>query len=259
MCFGSDAPTPPDPTAVANAQSAANIKTAQAQQQMGMTGQVTPTGSVQYVQDPTSPSGFRAVTTLSPEEQALLQQGQDLQAQYGGVAGAQLGRASDTMATPFDLNAARGTQISDIQKTFLDPQWDQRQEQLQAQLLNQGIRPGSQAYQDAMTNFNNQRSGSYDQMFLDAYNTANNAALQNRNIPIQDLQALGGGAMPMGTQPVQPANVPQPGVAPTDVEGPVEQQYQAQLASYNADMGGLFGLGSSLLGGWAKSGFVLPA
>lgn len=253
--MGKSAPKAPDPAKVAAAQSAANIATAQEQARLAMTGQVTPFGSVQYVTDPNSPSGFRAVSTLSPEQQALLQQGQDLQAQYGGVAGEQLGRAGDVMATPFDLTAARGREISDVQQTFLDPQWQQREEALQADLLNRGIRPGSEQYENMMRDFSDQRQSGYDRMFLDAWQLGNNAALTERNIPIADLQALGGGGTPQGVQPIGGVNTPSPGVAPTDVAGPIYQNYQSQMNAHNSSMGGLFGLGASALGGWAQAGF----
>lgn len=253
--MGKDAPETPDPAEVARAQSEANIKTAQEQARLAMTGQMTPYGSVQYVKDPTSPSGFRAITELSPEQQALLGQGQDLQAQYGGIAGEQLGRVGDTFATPFDLSAARGTEISDIQRTFLDPQWDQQKRSLEADLLNRGIRPGSEQYENMMRQFGQQQDDAYNKMFLDAWQMANSAALTERNIPLTDLAALGIGGQPGGVQPVGGAATPTPGVAPTDVAGPMYQSYNAELAAHNNQMGGLFGLGSNLLGGWAQSGF----
>ena len=52
-----DAPKAPDPYKVADAQLQTNIGSAKAQQQLAMNGQVTPYGSVNYVLDPTSPSG----------------------------------------------------------------------------------------------------------------------------------------------------------------------------------------------------------
>jgi len=269
------APAPVDPVALANAQAAANVKTAQEQARLAketaaeqarlaMTGQVTPYGSLQYVEDPTSPSGYRAITQLTPEQQALLGQGQDLQAQYGNLAGTQLGRVEDVMSTPFDLNAARASEITDIQQRFLTPQWDQRKEDMEADLLNRGIRPGSEAYENMTRQFSQSRDDSYDKMFLDAWQMANQAALTERNLPISDLNALGIGAFPQGVQAPGFTNTPTPGVqapgvAPTDLITPTMQAYTSQLNAYNSQqnstMGGLFGLGSSLLGGWAQAGF----
>lgn len=47
------------------------------------------------------------------------------------------------------------------QSQYLDPQFSQGQEQLQNQLANQGITQGSQAYNNAMLNFNNQKQQAY--------------------------------------------------------------------------------------------------
>lgn len=253
--MGKDAPSPPNPYEVAEAQKTANIETAREQARLAMTGQDTPRGTLRYVRDPSSPSGFRAITELSPEEQALFGMGQDLQAQYGGIAGEQLGRVGDVMADPFDISAARGTEISDIQRTFLDPMWDARSEELRTALLNRGIRPGSEEYEREMLQFNNQRSGAYNSMFLDAWTKANAAALAERNQPMSELSALRTGYMPGATAMPQWATSPTPGVAPTDVAGPVMQAYQAELNAHNNQMGGLFGLGQAAMGGWARAGF----
>lgn len=259
--MGKDAPKPPDPAKVAAAQTESNIATAREQARLGMTGQDTPWGTISYVTDPSSPSGYRAVTNLSPEQQALLQQSEDLTAQFGGVQGQRLDIGGDMLSRiggmgEFDLNAARGTEISDIQHTFLDPQWQQREEALKTDLLNRGIRPGSPAYETAMRQFTQQREGAYDQMFLDSYQTANNAALQERQLPFAELAAILGGATPT-PQPGQfgTAATPTPGVAPTDVIGPTYQGYNAQVSQANQAMGGLYGLGSAALGGWASAGF----
>lgn len=261
--MGKDAPEAPDPYAVAQAQSKSNKETAQEQARLAMTGQVNPFGSISYVRDPSSPSGYRQVTELSPEQQALLQQSQDLTAQYGGNTAQQFGLVSDalnragtSLSQPFDLNAARGTEISDMQKTFLDPQWDQRSEALRTQLLNRGIRDGSQEYDTAMRQFGQQRDDAYSKMYLDAYQLGNNTALTQRNLPLSDLQALWGGQQPTPNPTAPSAPTPTPGVAATDVAGPVMQGYQTAMNSYNNNMGGLFGLGSAALGGWAKSGFA---
>jgi hypothetical protein len=250
--FKPSAPKPPDPYKVADAQSQSNIKTAQEQARLAMTGQVTPMGSLSYVADPTSPSGYRAVTELSPEQQALFGQGQDLQAQYGAITGEQLGRVGDRLADPFDMAAGRATEITDIQRTFLDPQWASREQALQTELMNRGIRPGSEQYETAMRQFGQQRGDAYNQMFLSAYDTANRSALTERGLPLQELASLRGG---MAASPGMPETVktPTPGVAPTDITGPTYQSYNAQLQQHNAMMGGLFNMGSAALGGWASS------
>ena len=45
----------------------------------------------------------------------------------------------------------------------LDPQFEQRNEQLEAKLRNQGLRPGDEAYDTAMENFGRERTDAYQQ------------------------------------------------------------------------------------------------
>jgi len=253
--FGKDAPEAPDPYAVGAAQSKTNIDTAREQARLAMTGQSTPWGSVQYMKDPTSPSGYRAVTNLSPEQQALLGQQQDLQALFGDVKGQQFGRVSDTIADPFDMSAGRATEISDIHRTFLDPMWNQKSEELDATLMARGIRPGSEAYEREKAMFSDQRASAYDRMFLDAYGTANNAALTERNMPLQDWAMISGAQGQPTVGMPQTVGTPTPGVAPTDLTSGVYQSYGIQQGANNAAMSGLYGLGSAALSGWASAGF----
>lgn len=250
--MGKSAPKTPDPYKVAEAQTKSNIETAQAQQKLGMTGQETPWGSIQYVADPNSPSGYRAVTEMSEGQQGLFDQNQALQGQLGDIRSQQLGQLGGLMGTPFDMDAARGRELSDINRTFLDPQWSQRDESFEASLLNRGIRPGSAQYEQMMRQHGQQRNDAYNQMYLGAYNTANNAALQERQRPFQEFAALSGAATPQ-QQSVNPANAPSPGVAPTDLTSGVWNAYNQQMNQANQAMGGLYGIGSSLAGGWAGS------
>lgn len=236
------APKSPDPMKVAAAQTKSNIDTATAQQKLGMTGQQTDLGSVQYVTDPSSPSGYKAVSSLSPEEKALLTQQQGTRATLGT-------NIDNTVSTPFSLDASRGTKISDIQKTFLDPQWQQQASSLENQLLNKGIRPGSEQYDNAMRQFGQQKDDAYNKMFLDAFSTANNAALTERNLPISDYTALN------GLKPATPApvNTPTPGVSTTPVGQYMYDSSKQNQANAQGQMTGLYGLAGTLGGAYASS------
>ena len=253
--FKPDKPDKPDPYKLTQQQSAMNLDTAKNQQKLAMTGQDTATGSLNYVADPNSPSGYRAVTSLTADQQGLLDQSENIQGQIGDVLSDQVGRVGDLGA--FDLNAARGTEISDIQRTFLDPQWDSKTSALEADLTNRGIRIGSPAYAEAMKQHSDQRSGAYNRMFLDSYKTANDAALTERNLPLSDLAAFRGTQAPQVGNP-NFVSTPAPGVAPTDLTSTVMQGYNADMGSYNAALGGLYGIGGAALGGWASKGFPFP-
>ncbi|GLQ53753.1 tail fiber domain-containing protein [Devosia nitrariae] len=76
-------------------------------------------------------------------------------------------------------------------------------------------------------------------------------AMALRNQPINELSALMSGAQ---VSMPQFQSTPQTGVAGVDYTGLVNQKYQADLANSQAMMGGLFGLGGSLLGAAGQAG-----
>lgn len=151
--------------------------------------------------------------------------------------------------TPFDLSKATNDKVTGFQNEFLNPQWDRNQQNLEAQNIAKGIRPGSEAYTLANRDFSDQRQRAYDQSYLDTYKTATANALTERNQPINEITAL-----MSGSQVSNPAfqNTPSPGVAPTDVIGAQQQAlnqgnvgYQGALSQNQALMSGLFGLGGA--------------
>lgn len=259
------APAAPDPVATANAQSAANVKSATNQYELGATNQITPQGTSSYKQIGTWDDGtprFEQSTTLNPGEQSIYDTGVQTRQNLGDIGSSQSAKIGALLNTPFDVNANRDTKIADIQKTFLDPQWKEAEDAQRTQLFNSGIRPGSEAYDHAMRDFSTNKQRGYDTAYLDSYNAGNTAALTERNQPINEISALLSGSqvsMPNFT------GTPSPGVAPTDVIGAQGQSlaqqnvgYQGQLATNMGINSGLFGLGSAALGGWGRSGFALP-
>lgn len=246
----------PDPYEVARQQAQMNLETAQATQRMGMTSQDTAYGSVRYVADPTAPSGYRVVTSLSPEQQKLLEQSQGIQGQYGDLTQQQVARVAEAMGKSFSLDAARGAKLSDINRTMMDPQWQQQQQGMEADLLNRGIRPGSEAYTNAMRQFGQQKSDAYNRMYLDSYNTANNAALTERNLPMSDLASLGGMAAPQQMHSIDSVNAPTATVANTDLSSNVYKSAEMNAQAQKDAMGGAFGAASTI-GGWAMKALPL--
>ena len=83
------------------------------------------------------------------------------------------GNNADKIATSLGLNPTLLTQgttdaLYQANKQYLDPQFAQAQSKLESQLANQGITRGSEAYNNAMLNFNNQKQ----QAYTDARNQA---------------------------------------------------------------------------------------
>lgn len=266
-----DSPKPapaPDPVATANAQAAANVKSATNQYELGATNQVTPQGTLNYKQIGNWEDGtprFEATTSLTPGEQGIYDTGVKTRQNLGDIGATQSAKIGQLLNTPFDLRTMTDTKIGDIQKKFLDPQWQEAADAHKTMLFNSGIRPGSDAYTRDMRDFETNKQRAYDQSYLDAYDKAERSALTERNQPINEISAL-----LSGSQVSQPnyVNTPTPGVAPTDYLGAVNQSLAQSNVGFNAAnqrytgmMNGLFGLGKTAAGsvtygpgGWGLGG-----
>jgi hypothetical protein len=108
------APTPPNPTATAAAQTGTNVSTAIANSYLGNTNQVTPQGSLNFTTgdnftytDPTTGQTFSiprwtATQTLTPQGQQTLEQQQQAQGNLAGIANQQSGAIQNLLGTPFN-------------------------------------------------------------------------------------------------------------------------------------------------------------
>lgn len=287
------APLPPDPVATAAAQAGANRDTAVTQGLLNMTDQVGPDGSLTYskIGDETltdSLTGktytvprYRATTALSESgarvqginnqtEENIATIGRDQSARIGSILGTPINFDSLGAAPlPTDFSADR-QKVEDALMERLNPQISRDRSALEARLVNQGLRPGSQAYNDAASemgrNANDARlgailnAGTEQSRLFGLASTARQQGIQelltSRNQPINEISALMSGSQVSLPQFV---NTPQTQLAGTDYQGAVYQSYQGQMdaykqkvASQNAMMGGLFGLAGSLGGAAIK-------
>jgi hypothetical protein len=254
-----NAPKPPDPVKTAQAQADMNTQTATTQFQLGATNQQTPYGSLTYNQIGTWDDGtprFEATTAFSPEQQQLYDQLVSSQSQFGNIAGNLLGNVSQSLSTPWDANAGAATHITDMQRTFMDPEWESREQGLTAQLAARGLTPGGEAWDERMGDLFDARGDAYNQMYLDSYRTAMDASLRERTQPLTELTS-----MLSLTQPQIGSfqTTPQPGVAPVDYSGLVQSNYAAENANHQAMMAGLFSIPTAIAGGWARGGMPMPS
>ncbi len=257
-------PTPapaPDPNALAASQSAANTKAATTQQQLNMIDQYAPQGSLKYEQTGTWADGtpkYSATQAYSPDQQKLYDLSNQTEATLGQIGVDQSKRIQDHLSTPYQGAAATDNKIAQMQRGFLDPQWDRQEEKIRTQLINSGVRPGTEAYTRQMGDLSQNRQSAYDQMYLDAYKTAEGSALQERNQPLNEISAL-----LSNSQVSNPAyqNTPTAGVAPVDLTGmnqlALNQSNLGTQMKQQQNMGlmsGLFSLGGTAMkgamGGW---------
>ncbi len=167
MSKGNDPPPAPDPNVVAKAQTGTNIDTAVANKQLNLPNQSNPfwTSTGQQNGGYTDPTTGKFVPSYT-QDFSLSPLGNTL-----------LGQVGSTITKPLDFSGANNDYInagpqaldertSDAyykkQAGFLDPDWTQKQRDIQDQLSRQGIPIGSEAYNSAMTNFNNSRTQAYD-------------------------------------------------------------------------------------------------
>jgi hypothetical protein len=258
----SSAPPPPDPKQTAQQQAQINRETAITQYGLSAANQITPQGSLTYDQIGTWADGtprYQSTVSLSPEQQKLYELNTQTEQNLGQIGVDQTRKVAGILSTPFDVNTAANTQQADMARSLLDPIWQQRQKATEAQLINRGIQPGTDAYNNMIRDFNDERDRAYTSAALAGRGQAVTEALANRNQPLNEISALTG-----GSQVSMPSfgSTPQPTVAPVDYTGLVNNQYQGQVAAYNADQqrkGALYGAIGSIagagLGGWAMGGF----
>ena len=246
----------------ASAQTASNRDTAITQQLLNMTNQVTPWGRSTYSQSgvatyigadgkPVKTPTFTNTQTLSPNQQIINTQNETADINQNNIALGQIDRIGGVLNTPFKYDTGDHEQWAGDLYGKLNNDTNQRNMGLMEQkLANQGLQPGSAAYDDAMRNLTYGQEKARNDFMLGAYDTGMNTALTTRNQPLNEVNAL-----MSGSQVQQPSyiNTPQTGVNGTDVAGLINSNYQNQSNQYQSKMGGLFGLGSAALGGWAAS------
>lgn len=305
------APTPPNPTTTAQTQQGFNTQAAETQQGLNMVSQSTPTGSLQYsvtgVDPITGAPTYGASTSLSPAEQALLQQQQGTQAGAGmvtrallpdvlnsagagnittgnilgaGATGADLlGSAANFYSTPPNLDPSTMTNTTlGMEEQYLNPWFNQQRGDLTATLANQGIAPGSEAYKQATAGLDEAQGGTIAKTFTSAEPLAFNQAVTSYGLPLATTGALGEsllgtetsalptfmqggqGALPWlagyaAPQMPQFQQTPTVQEQPANYQGLTEQNYQQQMAQYQAMLSGLFGLA----GNAARAGATVAA
>ena len=186
------APTPPDPVAVAQAQGAANLEAATRSQILNMVDQHTPWGSMTYHAERPD-GGYILRQTLDPWSQHILQQERNLDIGMNDMAMRALQRSDATLSTPMndwgiqqagrmDPNLAvpyygapsvRGSpevqrlgvesvqpqntqHIANLMMQRANPQFQAQREGIRTNLINAGVREGTEAWNRAMDDYNRQ-------------------------------------------------------------------------------------------------------
>ncbi len=252
------APSQPDYTQAANAQGAQNIEAARLTGKMSNPNINTPYGSQQVTWNGDQPTVDQ---TLSPAYQGLFNMQTQNQQGLGNLAGQGIQNAGQVLGSQFNPNLPQapinpGTTASQAMLSRIEPQIAQSHEMNAAQLANQGIMQGSEAYNNAMRTQGQQENDlrlqagaagiPYDMQ-------ARQQALQEqtglRELPLNEISALMSGSQVQAPQfqQFQGSQVtPSPTFAGAQAQGQATNNvFNQQMGAYNNMMGGLFGLGGA--------------
>lgn len=283
------APAPPDYAGAAKEQGAANVETARLQGRINNPNISGPLGAQTVTWDGDQPT---VTQTLTPDAQATLEAQQQVSKELANLGVQGIGTAQDVLSTKFDPNLPdiqTGLDLSNVAKmpvnagttgqeaimSRLAPQLERSDAALRQRLINQGLVPGGEAYENAMISQNQQKNDLLLQAAAQGINldtAANlqgfNQALQGgqfgnvaaqqklqqelalRNQPLNEITGLMGGSqiqMPQ-FQGYQGSNIaPAPIFGATQAAGQAAMdQYGIQQAAVNAQNQGLYNLGGSL-------------
>lgn len=293
------APAAPDYAGAAVAQGAANLESARATAKLSNPNVYTPYGSqlVSYNGDiPT------VTQTLTPTAQKTLEAQQAVDLSLSNLAQKGTGIASNVLDKPFSFNGPAvqtSLDLSNVAKmpvnagmtgqeaimARLEPSLAKQRTSTETQLINQGLRPNTEAYNNAIQLLGQQENDARQQAALQGLNldiganaqgynqalqsgqfgnTAQQQALaqaiQQRQMPLNEINALTSSSQIQNPQfgAYAGANVaPAPIANATAQQGAYNQNaYNQQVAQNNANTAGLFSLGGAALGVPSIGGMV---
>ncbi len=261
---GQSAPEAPNPKQTSAAQTGTSVATAIANAALQNPNQSTPFGDLTYTFDDdngytwrdsytgksyTVP-GITATQTLTPEGQQVQDNNVQTQLNLSQLSADQSGFLGDYMTTPFQYNAGEHEQwATGLYDKVNGGQIAQEREAMASRLAQQGIGVGTEAYRNAMSSMYDGQQTARDRFMLDSFQQGQQAALTNRNQPINEIIGL-----MSGTQVQQPnfVNSNVAGIPTTDNASIINNNYQQELAAWQqnqAAAGSMFsGLGGLFQG-----------
>jgi hypothetical protein len=291
--MGKKAPTPPpapDYAGAAVAQGASNLESARATAKLSNPNTYTPYGTQLVSYDGDVPTIRQ---TLTPQAQQTLEAEQRVQTSLANLGEKGTQMASTVLDKPFAFggpavqtsldtsNIARmpvnaGTTGQEAIMSRLEPSLARARTTTETNLVNQGLRPGTEAYDNAIRSLGEQETDQRTQAVLQGINldTAANAqgynqalqggqfantaqqqalaqAIQGRQMPLNEITALMSGSQIQNPQfqAYQGANVAAaPTFAATQAQGAFDaNSYNQQVAAQNANTAGLYSLGGSAM------------
>lgn len=260
--FGKDQPAPPpapDYSGAAQATAAGNLEAARVASKANRINQYTPYGNLTFTNGIGGDQDrWQSNVDLSPVGQQLLNYDNAAKLGLGGLTTDAMGRVSQGLQKPFDFGSVNDVynKAYETSTARLNDRFGRDQTSLETQLTNQGLRPGSEAWDNAMKNFNYGKNDAYQQAQGQAIATMPQTyqlAQSLRNLPLNELNALRTGAQVQNpTFQSLPQQQTTPGANMLGAEQSAGQYnqglYNAKIGQNNAMTSGLFSLGSAALG-----------
>jgi hypothetical protein len=274
-------PPAPDPVVTAKAQGDINKETAVFNAYLNNVNQRTPYGNLDYTTTSNGkdlPPTFTATTTLSPAQQALLDNENKQGLALSDLGGRQLGRIAGAVDTPYNYNGIKNTidagdvnTVTDKAQSALmanlDRGFARDEEAMRTRLINQGIPQNSEAFDNEQRDFSNAKTDARNSAYLQALNFGGEAqqqGLQRRNQEIQEFDTVRNKPLNEYTGLTSGQQISNPqfqstgytGAGAADYAGLVSENYKNQLAAQNAKtssknslFGALAGAAGTALGG----------
>ena len=286
--MGKDAPSPPpapDYTGAAIAQGAANIDAARATAKLSNPNVYSPYGNQTVTYEGDIPT---VTQTLSPQSQQVLNAQNATKLGLADLSQQGLTTAQKVMGTPFQFGGPSvqtsldtsgiakmpvnaGTTGQEAIMSRLEPSLAKNRVSTETQLINQGLRPGSEAYDNAIKLLGQQENDARTQAALQGINldmsantqgynqalqsgqfgnTANQQALAQaitqRQLPLNEINALMSGSQIQNPtfSPYSGSNIAPPPIAnATAQQGAFDQNtYNQNVGTYNTNLAGLYSL-----------------
>ena len=253
-------PPAPDYTGAAKETAAGNLAAAQQATAANRVNTYTPYGNLTYQQDSADPNKWSSTVSLSDSGQKLLNQQNKTSEGLGALQDSATSRVAGMLGsaapTAYDPNKSTNN-ASDLINARLLPQQQIDSAALDSQLANQGIMPGSQAYNQAKEQMGRTQNDAKQQAQLQGITLGQQQQAQtyaqevaNRNMPMNELNAIRTGSQV--TNPNFQQSPQQATTAGADLSGAAGQQntynmglYNAQTAQGNSNTQGIVGLASA--------------
>jgi len=285
------APPAPDYIGAAKEQGVANIESARATAKLNNPNMYTPYGTQLVSYDGDVPTVRQ---TLTPTSQKALEAQQDVNLSLSNLAQKGTGIASTVLDKPFSFGGPAvqtSLDTSGIAKmpvnagmtgqeaimSRLNPSLARQRVSTETNLINQGLRPGTEAYDNAIRSLGEQETDARTQAVLQGLNLDLGAnaqgfnqavqsgqfgniaqqqalaeAIQQRQMPLNEITALMSGSQIQNPQfgAYQGSTVaPPPIFQATQSKGAFDANaYNQQVAQQNAMTSGMFSLGGAALG-----------